>query len=58
MVEVNALQLLEDRLTRCPECKNQISMDDIDPEVFEEMDSGRSGEYKSASSLLSSDFDL
>jgi len=58
MVEINMLQLMEDGITRCPECKVQITMDDLDPEVFSEMDTGTRSGYKSGADLLSSEFDL
>jgi hypothetical protein len=58
IIELNMLQLMEDGIARCPECKNQITMDDLDPEVFAEMDTGTKGGYKSGSDLLSSEFDL
>jgi hypothetical protein len=58
IVEVNALQLMDDGITRCPECKNQITMDDLDPEIFSDMDTGTRGGYKSGADLLSSEFDL
>jgi len=58
IVDVSMLELMEDGMTRCPECKAQITLDDLDPEVFADLQSGTKGGYKSGTELLSNEFDL
>ena len=58
VVEISMLALMEDGMTRCPKCKAQITPEDLDPEVFSELQSGVKGGYKSGSELLKNDFDL
>ncbi len=57
IIEIDVLAIMEDGFTRCDICKSQISTDDLDPEIFKEM-GGAEGMFKSASTLLKSEFDL
>jgi len=56
IVEINVIELMEDGITRCPECRAQITLDDVPFDLFD--DNKKVGGYKSASDLLKAEFDL
>jgi DNA-directed RNA polymerase subunit RPC12/RpoP len=58
IIEIDILQLMDDGYARCPECRAQITLDDLDPDIFSDMDHSERGTFKSGSALLENVFEL